>query len=100
MNLPDALNREKILKVILSTEELGPDVDLEAVANMTDGYSGSDLKVWPFDNFTFHPSFFKNSCTDFLHFGDLSVSQNLCVAAAHYPIRQILEKEKKVSALV
>lgn len=45
VNLPDALNREKILKVILSTEELGPDVDLEAIAKMTDGYSGSDLKV-------------------------------------------------------
>ena len=45
VNLPDAPNREKILKVILAKEELAPDVDLEAVANMTDGYSGSDLKV-------------------------------------------------------
>lgn len=45
VNLPDALNREKILKVILAKEELGADVDLEAVAGMTDGYSGSDLKV-------------------------------------------------------
>ncbi|XP_042053580.1 uncharacterized protein LOC121798570 isoform X3 [Salvia splendens] len=68
VSLPDAQNREKILKVILATEELGPDVDLEAVAKMTEGYSGSDLK-------------------------------NLCVAAAHYPIRQILEKEKKDKAL-
>ncbi|GMP87714.1 hypothetical protein CsSME_00039971 [Camellia sinensis var. sinensis] len=64
VNLPDAPNREKILRVILGKEELAPDVDLEAVANMTDGYSGSDLK-------------------------------NLCVAAAHCPIREILEKEKK-----
>ncbi|XP_047960330.1 uncharacterized protein LOC125205444 isoform X2 [Salvia hispanica] len=68
VSLPDAQNREKILKVILATEELAPDVDLEAVAKMTEGYSGSDLK-------------------------------NLCVAAAHYPIRQILEKEKKDKAL-
>ena len=45
VNLPDAPNREKIIKVILAKEELAPDVDLEAVANMTDGYSGSDLKV-------------------------------------------------------
>ncbi|GKV04899.1 hypothetical protein SLEP1_g16992 [Rubroshorea leprosula] len=44
VNLPDAPNREKILRVILSKEELSPDADLEAVANMTDGYSGSDLK--------------------------------------------------------
>lgn len=45
VSLPDAQNREKILKVILATEELCPDVDLEAVAKMTEGYSGSDLKV-------------------------------------------------------
>ncbi|XP_051147751.1 uncharacterized protein LOC127262923 isoform X2 [Andrographis paniculata] len=64
VNLPDAANRAKILKVILAKEDLSPDVDLEAVASMTDGYSGSDLK-------------------------------NLCVTAAHQPIREILEKEKK-----
>jgi ATP-dependent 26S proteasome regulatory subunit len=45
VNLPDASNREKILKVILAKEELGPDVGMESLANMTDGYSGSDLKV-------------------------------------------------------
>ncbi|XVE73306.1 hypothetical protein DITRI_Ditri11bG0107000 [Diplodiscus trichospermus] len=68
VNLPDAPNREKILRVILAKEELSPDVDLEAIANMTDGYSGSDLK-------------------------------NLCVTAAHCPIREILEKEKKERSL-
>ncbi|KAK1291136.1 Katanin p60 ATPase-containing subunit A1 [Acorus calamus] len=64
VNLPDAANREKILRVILAKEELAPGFDLETVANMTDGYSGSDLK-------------------------------NLCVTAAHCPIRELLEKEKK-----
>ncbi|XP_019427967.1 PREDICTED: uncharacterized protein LOC109336065 [Lupinus angustifolius] len=64
VNLPDAPNREKIMRVILAKEDLALDVDLEAIANMTDGYSGSDLK-------------------------------NLCVTAAHCPIREILEKEKK-----
>ncbi|KAL6622385.1 hypothetical protein ACP70R_032264 [Stipagrostis hirtigluma subsp. patula] len=44
VSLPDASNREKILKVILSKEVLASDVDLESLANMTDGYSGSDLK--------------------------------------------------------
>ncbi|XP_038681781.1 uncharacterized protein LOC119982466 isoform X2 [Tripterygium wilfordii] len=68
VNLPDASNREKILKVILAKEEFSADVDLEAIANMTDGYSGSDLK-------------------------------NLCVTAAHFPIREILEREKKEKAL-
>ncbi|BBH10403.1 AAA-type ATPase family protein [Prunus dulcis] len=68
VNLPDAPNREKILRVILAKEDFEPDVDLEAVANMTDGYSGSDLK-------------------------------NLCVTAAHRPIREILEREKKERSL-
>ncbi|KAK9756980.1 hypothetical protein RND81_01G133400 [Saponaria officinalis] len=44
VGLPDAPNREKILRVILAKEELAADVDLAEVANMTDGYSGSDLK--------------------------------------------------------
>ncbi|KAG2260472.1 hypothetical protein Bca52824_079766 [Brassica carinata] len=64
VNLPDSANRSKILSVILAKEEMAEDVDLEAIANITDGYSGSDLK-------------------------------NLCVTAAHLPIREILEKEKK-----
>ncbi|KAF5806997.1 putative adenosinetriphosphatase [Helianthus annuus] len=67
VNLPDAPNRAKILKVILAKEDLSPDMDLDAVANMTEGYSGSDLK-------------------------------NLCVTAAHRPIREIIEKEKKERA--
>jgi ATP-dependent Zn protease len=45
VNLPDASSREKILKLILSKEELATDVDLQSLANMTDGFSGSDLKV-------------------------------------------------------
>ncbi|KAK9278660.1 hypothetical protein L1049_028233 [Liquidambar formosana] len=67
VNLPDAPNRAKILKVILAKEDLSPNIDLDAIASMTDGYSGSDLK-------------------------------NLCVTAAHRPIREILEKEKKERA--
>lgn len=59
VNLPDAPNREKILKVILAKEELAPDVDLEAVANMTDGYSGSDLKVCLFLKFCVHILYLK-----------------------------------------
>jgi ATP-dependent Zn protease len=45
VNLPDAPNRAKILKVILAKEDLSPDIDFDAIASMTDGYSGSDLKV-------------------------------------------------------
>ncbi|XP_073310128.1 uncharacterized protein [Primulina huaijiensis] len=68
VNLPDAQNREKILRVMLAKEELVPSIDIQAIASMTDGYSGSDLK-------------------------------NLCVTAAHRPIREILEKEKKEKVL-
>ncbi|KAM1185983.1 hypothetical protein TB2_014858 [Malus domestica] len=68
VNLPDAPNRAKILKVILAKEDLSPTVDFDAIASMTDGYSGSDLK-------------------------------NLCVTAAHRPIKEILEKEKKEHAV-
>ncbi|KAL6896583.1 hypothetical protein ACP4OV_007155 [Aristida adscensionis] len=68
VNLPDAPNRKKILGVILAKEDLAADVDLDALANLTDGYSGSDLK-------------------------------NLCITAAHCPIREILEREKKERAL-
>lgn len=50
VNLPDSANRAKILKVILAKEDLG-DVDFDAIANMTDGYSGSDLKVIFVSNF-------------------------------------------------
>ncbi|CAN8325820.1 unnamed protein product [Cochlearia groenlandica] len=63
VGLPDAKNRAKILKVMLAKEDLSADIDLDGVARMTDGYSGSDLK-------------------------------NLCVSAAHRPLKEMLEKEK------
>eukprot|EP00249_Psilotum_nudum_P025093 c29372_g2_i2 orf=685-4584(+) len=44
VNLPDATNRMKILKVILAKEDMAPDVDLSEISSMTEGYSGSDLK--------------------------------------------------------
>ncbi|KAL5697738.1 hypothetical protein ACHQM5_028855 [Ranunculus cassubicifolius] len=44
LNLPDAINREKILRVVLREEEIASDVNLEVVAEMTKGYSSSDLK--------------------------------------------------------
>ncbi|KAL0351134.1 UNVERIFIED_CONTAM: Spastin [Sesamum radiatum] len=44
VHLPDFPNRSKILKVILGKEDLSRDVDFNAIAHMTDGFSGSDLK--------------------------------------------------------
>ncbi|PHT72668.1 hypothetical protein T459_23453 [Capsicum annuum] len=45
VNLPDAPNKSKVLKVILAKEDLAQDIDLESFASMIDGYSRSDLKV-------------------------------------------------------
>lgn len=44
IDLPDADNRAKIMKVILAEEDLAPDFHVEELAASTDGYSGSDLK--------------------------------------------------------
>eukprot|EP00049_Salpingoeca_infusionum_P004687 m.82345 g.82345 ORF g.82345 m.82345 type:complete len:346 (+) comp12686_c0_seq1:301-1338(+) len=44
IDLPTDQQREKILRVILKNERLGADVDLQALALETQGYSGSDLK--------------------------------------------------------
>jgi len=43
VDLPDTENRLKILKVILKNEDLSGSVDLNEIAKMTEGYSGSDL---------------------------------------------------------
>lgn len=98
VNLPDAPNRAKILKVILAKEDLSPDVDLDAVASMTVGYSGSDLKVISTTSFFVRVIIFVIvlSAAPMLFIYLLCLLQNLCVTAAHRPIREILEKEKKV----
>ncbi|GLJ11709.1 hypothetical protein SUGI_0175130 [Cryptomeria japonica] len=44
VDLPDTENRSKILKVILVDEDLAPKFNMEELAAVTDGYSGSDLK--------------------------------------------------------
>ncbi|KAH9625851.1 hypothetical protein KSS87_008855 [Heliosperma pusillum] len=44
VDLPDAENRMKILKIFLSQENLEADFQYEELAKVTEGYSGSDLK--------------------------------------------------------
>ncbi|KAG4939084.1 hypothetical protein JHK84_045281 [Glycine max] len=85
----------KILKVILAKEELSLDVDLDAVASMTDGYSRSDLKV---PGFLFPVTlFFEIKVTIIQYLMLALILQNLCITAVDRPIKEILEKEKKVS---
>lgn len=45
VDLPSLENREKILRVILGQEELAEGFSIDELARMTNGYSGSDLKV-------------------------------------------------------
>ncbi|XP_012081406.1 uncharacterized protein LOC105641469 isoform X2 [Jatropha curcas] len=44
VDLPDAENRMKILKIFLAQENLEPDFQFDKLASATEGYSGSDLK--------------------------------------------------------
>uniref|UniRef100_A0ACD5VBF5 Uncharacterized protein n=1 Tax=Avena sativa TaxID=4498 RepID=A0ACD5VBF5_AVESA len=44
IDLPDAQNRMKILKVLLAKENLESEFGFDELANATEGYSGSDLK--------------------------------------------------------
>lgn len=46
VDLPDADNRLKILKIFLTPENLETGFEFEKLAKETEGYSGSDLKVW------------------------------------------------------
>ncbi|KAI3978444.1 hypothetical protein MKX01_015619 [Papaver californicum] len=44
IDLPDAGNRMKILRIFLAQENLEPGFKFDELANTTEGYSGSDLK--------------------------------------------------------
>ncbi|KQK18892.1 uncharacterized protein LOC100838141 isoform X2 [Brachypodium distachyon] len=44
IDLPDAQNRMKILKILLAKENLESEFGFDELANATEGYSGSDLK--------------------------------------------------------
>ena len=45
VDLPDAANREKILRIVLKDEELEDDFDYAELARRTEGYSGSDIRT-------------------------------------------------------
>ena len=42
--LPNAVQRQRILNLVLQVENLGTDVDLEELADSLHGFSGSDLQ--------------------------------------------------------
>lgn len=63
VDLPNADNRLKILKIILGRENLESGFPLEQLANATEGYSGSDLKVM----MEFHTLRIEFDCNFFLN---------------------------------
>jgi len=46
VGLPSVENREKILKTLLAKEKVDNELDFKELAMMTEGYTGSDLKVF------------------------------------------------------
>lgn len=53
MGLPGVENREKILKTLLAKEKVDENLDYKELSMMTEGYTGSDLKVCLFFFFEF-----------------------------------------------
>lgn len=45
VGLPSVENREGILRTLLSKEKVGEGLDFKELATVTEGFSGSDLKV-------------------------------------------------------
>lgn len=45
VGLPSVENREKIMRTLLAKEKVDEKLDFKELATMTEGYSGSDLKV-------------------------------------------------------
>ncbi|KAK1431615.1 hypothetical protein QVD17_08098 [Tagetes erecta] len=64
IGIPDCKERADILKVILKGERVEDDIDLDTIAALCEGYTGSDLL-------------------------------ELCKQAAYFPIRDLLDDEKK-----
>ncbi|KAI7740710.1 hypothetical protein M8C21_023521 [Ambrosia artemisiifolia] len=64
IGIPDRKERADILKVILKGERVEEDIDLDCIAALCEGYTGSDLL-------------------------------ELCKQAAYFPIRDLLDEEKK-----
>ncbi|CAH8333999.1 unnamed protein product [Eruca vesicaria subsp. sativa] len=87
VGLPSIESREKILRTLLSKEKTD-DLDFHEIGLMTEGYSGSDLKVYII-------SLAQKSCvkswklTGCLTF----VQQNLCITAAYRPVRELIQQE-------
>lgn len=90
VGLPSVENREMILKTLLSKEKV-ENLDFKELATMTEGYSGSDLKVsfWVDNIITLN-------CNQYDELMKLTTGkQNLCVTAAYRPVRELIQQERQ-----
>lgn len=88
VGLPTLESRQLILHKLLSKQNI-EGIDFKELGKMTEGYSGSDLKVRIlFLTFAILWSFFVLL--------KLYFPQNLCVTAAYRPVRELLQKEKEM----
>ena len=90
VGLPSPENREMIYKTILAKEKVEEGLDFKELAAMTEGFTGSDLKVLYAD------------LTNFLEFSGIisffftlsMCKQNLCTTAAYRPVRELIQQER------
>jgi len=67
VGLPSVESRENILRTLLAKEKIEKELDFKEIATMTEGYSGSDLKVSNFcmcSSCSRVPSLFMCRCLD------------------------------------
>ncbi|BBH03412.1 P-loop containing nucleoside triphosphate hydrolases superfamily protein, partial [Prunus dulcis] len=81
VGLPTVENREMILRTLLSKEKVEARLDFKELATMTEGFSGSDLKM-------FDVYLRLIEC-------DISFAQNLCTTAAYRPVRELIQAERE-----
>lgn len=96
VGLPSPENREMIFRTLLSKEKVESGLDFKELATMTEGFTGSDLKVCSFFLFLF---LFYNIFGVLMHlcFFLTMISpskQNLCTTAAYRPVRELIQQER------
>jgi len=89
VGLPTSESRELILRTLLSKENVEEGIDYKELATMTEGYTGSDLKV----------GLFLCGMLSLINHWLLNVEQismqNLCMTAAYRPVRELIQKETR-----
>lgn len=87
VGLPSVENREMIFRTLLAKEKVEEGLDFKELATMTDGYTGSDLKVWIWHTwFQMYNWVLLTRCN--------RLNQNLCTTAAYRPVRELIKQER------